>query len=534
MPFLALGLSEPIHRAIAAEGYTTPTPIQAQAIPHALEGRDVLGCAQTGTGKTAAFALPILQRLAESHADRAPARGHSASPHGRAPRRPIRALILSPTRELALQIAESFRAYGRHSGLRHAVIFGGVNQNPQTRALNEGVDILVATPGRLLDLMNQGFVDLRRIEIFVLDEADRVLDMGFLPDLRRVVAKLPAKRQTLLFSATMPSEIRDLAHTILREPVSVQVSPVSSAAPKVEQSVYLVNRRHKSALLTHLLGGAFYTRVLVFTRTKHGADKVARTLNRAGIRADAIHGNKSQNARQRALANFKTAKTPVLVASDIAARGIDVDDVSHVINYDLPNVPETYVHRIGRTGRAGATGMAISFCGAEERSYLRDIEKLIRRPIEVRTDAPDFAALDATATKVGFDGHDDGRRERPRAAAHAGHRSQRPQQPRQRQHGHGSRGGQGYSEVHSNHGGAKPTGRGRRGKRAGQPAAIAAKAGGSDAAHSARPRPHAHHPSLHHNTVAGGVGGGGGAKPKPFYRGRGKGRGPKRGPLASR
>jgi ATP-dependent RNA helicase RhlE len=382
MHFQDLRLSEPILRAVSAEGYHTPTPIQLKAVPHVLEGRDLLGCAQTGTGKTAAFALPILHRL-------------SASPIPAGTRRVIRALVLSPTRELASQIADSFRTYGRHCPLRHAVIFGGVGQNPQTKALRGGLDILVATPGRLLDLMNQGHVDLRGVEYLVLDEADRMLDMGFIHDIRRIVAKVPARRQTLMFSATMPQDIRQLAEALLTRPVHVEVTPVASTVEKVEQSVYFVVKRHKPALLRHLLETTSVTRCLVFTRTKHGADRVVKQLAHAGVRAEAIHGNKSQNNRQRALGNFRSGKTPVLVATDIAARGIDVDGVSHVINYDVPNEPETYVHRIGRTGRAGASGIAVSFCDHEERGYLHDIQRLIRKPLKVNEDHPIYPALEA-------------------------------------------------------------------------------------------------------------------------------------------
>jgi len=395
MKFEELRLAEPILRAVVAEGYLLPTPIQIKAIPHVIEGRDLLGCAQTGTGKTAAFALPILHRLSQSNGNGDAAHGsrhetrHHAAPAGKQrQRRPVRCLVLSPTRELALQIAESFRAYGRFTGLRHTVVYGGVNQNPQTLALRDGVDILVATPGRLLDLMNQGFIDLRAVEVFVLDEADRMLDMGFIPDIRRVVAKLPAKRQTLFFSATMPPDIRKLADTILSHPVSVQVAPASAPADNVEHSVYFVEKPNKPTLLTHLLSSTPVSRALIFTRTKHGADRVAKHLHRAGIRAEAIHGEKSQTARQRALENFRSNRTSVLVATDIAARGLDIDEISHVINYDLPNVPETYVHRIGRTARAGASGIAVSFCDHDERPHLKAIERLIRRSITVqRADA---------------------------------------------------------------------------------------------------------------------------------------------------
>jgi ATP-dependent RNA helicase RhlE len=381
MTFRALGLAEPVLRAVDDEGYTTPTPIQSQAIPHVLAARDVLGCAQTGTGKTAAFALPILHRLMS--AERAPeTRG-----------RPIRVLVLSPTRELACQIGESFRTYGRHTALRQTVVFGGVGQQPQTRALRHGVDILVATPGRLLDLMNQGFIDLRAVEIFVLDEADRMLDMGFMPDVRRVVAKMPAQRQTLLFSATFPEAVGQLANAIVRDPVRIRVAPVKATANLIEQSVFFVSRQNKPRLLAQYLSTQVVTRALVFTRTKRGADRVARDLGRAGILADAIHGNKSQSARQRTLAEFKANPGQVLVATDIAARGIDVEGISHVLNFDLPHEPEMYVHRIGRTGRAGASGVAVSLCDEEERQLLKAIERHTGRLLPV---AGNFPAASAT------------------------------------------------------------------------------------------------------------------------------------------
>ena len=374
MRFEDLRLIEPLLRAVRTERYDHPTPIQAEAIPLILAGRDVLGCAQTGTGKTAAFALPILQQLGKRSAG-------AKAPAGR-----IRVLVLCPTRELAQQIFESFRTYGRHTNVRQAVIFGGVNQNPQVRALRAGVDVLIATPGRLLDLMGQGLVSIKSTEILVLDEADRMLDMGFLPDLRRILTDVPRKRQTLLFSATMPALIRKLAGDILHDAVPVQVSRVSSPAPSVTHSVYHVEKTDKPALLAHLLTQTPYTRALVFSRTKHGADKVVKKLERAGVPAAALHGNKSQGARTRALAEFKSGKTPVLIATDIAARGLDVEDISHVINYDLTPEPETYVHRIGRTGRAGASGIAISFCTSEQHADLRAIERLIREPLQRETD----------------------------------------------------------------------------------------------------------------------------------------------------
>ncbi|MFI5357832.1 MAG: DEAD/DEAH box helicase [Opitutales bacterium] len=372
MSFSNLKLVELIQKTLAAEGYEVPTPIQKQAIPHVLEGRDVLGCAQTGTGKTAAFALPILQRLAAKPA-----------PHGA--QRHVRCLVLCPTRELATQIGLSFRTYGQGLDVRHTTIFGGVNQKPQASALRHGVDVVVATPGRLLDLLQQRLVDLRHVEVLVLDEADRMLDMGFIHDIRKIVAVLPAVRQNLLFSATMPTEIRRLADTILRNPVSVQVAPAAATADHIDQSVYFVEKNAKPALLAKLFNELPMSRALVFTRTKHGADRVVKHLRNFGINAEAIHGNKSQNARERALANFKAQKTPILVATDIASRGIDIDDISHVVNYDLTHEPETYIHRIGRTARAGAAGCAVSFCDHEELSNLRAIERLIRISIPVKS-----------------------------------------------------------------------------------------------------------------------------------------------------
>jgi ATP-dependent RNA helicase RhlE len=390
-PFSEFGLAPPILRAIVTEGYTAPTPIQSQAIPHVVAGRDLLGCAQTGTGKTAAFALPILHRLLGAEVarsgDRARTQGADAAPRSRGRR--IRVLVLSPTRELAAQIGDSFRAYGRHTGLRHTVVFGGVNQRPQVRDLQRGVDILIATPGRLLDLMNQGFIDLAAVEIFVLDEADRMLDMGFLPDLRRVIAKLPSRRQTLLFSATMPEPIQRLADSILRDPVQVRIAPVQATTDLIEQSVCHVTNLQKPQKLANFLTSNPVTRAIVFTRTKHRADRVTRQLNQAGVSAAALHGDKTQAARQRALAGFKSnrAGIQVLVATDVAARGIDVEGVSHVLNYDLPHEPEMYVHRIGRTGRAGVPGIAVSFCDHEERPHLQAIERLIRRKLRVETDS---------------------------------------------------------------------------------------------------------------------------------------------------
>ncbi|NDA61816.1 MAG: DEAD/DEAH box helicase [Chitinophagia bacterium] len=363
MTFDSLHIIPSILEALQQEGYTHPTPIQEQAIPPALRGRDVLGCAQTGTGKTAAFAIPILQNL---HLQTA------AAPIEKG----IKALIVTPTRELAIQIGESLSAYGSKLKLKHQVIFGGVSQVPQTQLLQKGVDILVATPGRLLDLMQQGYISLQQVRVLVLDEADRMLDMGFIHDVKKILAKLPVKKQTLFFSATMPPEIAALTASLLHDPVRVEVTPVSSTAETIVQSVFHVNRENKKLLLAHLLKDSNIKSALVFTRTKHGADKVVKDLQKSGYTAEAIHGNKSQNARQRALSNFKIGTTRVLVATDIAARGIDVEQLSHVINYELPNIPETYVHRIGRTGRAGASGIAISFCEQEEREFLRDIQKL--------------------------------------------------------------------------------------------------------------------------------------------------------------
>jgi ATP-dependent RNA helicase RhlE len=385
MTFENLSLIAPILRAVQEEGYTHPTPIQQQAIPVVLNHRDILGCAQTGTGKTAAFAIPVLQLLSEN-----PTKGQ----------RHIRTLILTPTRELAIQINESFAAYGKHLSLNHAVIYGGVSQLAQTNALRKGLDILIATPGRLLDLMQQGFVHLNKIEIFVLDEADRMLDMGFINDVKKVVTKLPHKRQTLFFSATMPNDIIKLANTILTDPVEVAVTPPSSTVDKINQKLYYVTKGEKKNLLHHILKDKAIRSALIFTRTKHGADKVMRELNKNGIKALAIHGNKSQNARQHALNDFKSGAIRVLVATDIAARGIDVDHLSHVINFDLPNVPETYVHRIGRTGRAGADGVAISFCDSEEKAFLKDIQKDIGKTIPVVEEHPYLPSAEAIKSEL--------------------------------------------------------------------------------------------------------------------------------------
>ncbi len=371
MTFKELDLIEPILKALQQTGYTTPTPIQEQAIPVLLKGKDLLGCAQTGTGKTAAFAIPLIQRLYQSD--------HKKG---------IKALILTPTRELAIQIGENFDQYAGYTGVKHAVIFGGVPQKAQVDALKRGVQVLIATPGRLLDLQSQGCISLKGLEYFVLDEADRMLDMGFIHDIKKVLKLIPARRQTLFFSATMPSEIEKLADSMLTNPEKIEVTPVSSTVDTIRQSVYFVEKKEKKDLLLHLLKNPEIESVLIFTRTKHGADKLARILNKSEIGAEAIHGNKSQNARQRALTNFKDHTTRVLIATDIAARGIDVNQLSHVINYELPNISETYVHRIGRTGRAGYDGIAISFCESEELPYLKDIQKLIGLQIPVVKDHP--------------------------------------------------------------------------------------------------------------------------------------------------
>ncbi|SFH00424.1 DEAD/DEAH box helicase [Pontibacter chinhatensis] len=416
MTFENLNLIEPILKALKTEGYTTPTPIQAKSIPLILQKRDLLGCAQTGTGKTAAFSIPILQLLHEKQ----------GSDKGQ---RKIKALILTPTRELALQIADSIEAYGKHTGLKHTVIFGGVPQKKQTDALRAGVDILVATPGRLLDLMAQKYVHLQHLELFVLDEADRMLDMGFVNDVKKVLKVLPEKKQSLFFSATMAPEIMKLADTILVDPAKVEVTPVSSTANTIQQSVYYVKGPDKRKLLLHLLKDDAMESVLVFTRTKRGADRVAKDIAKAGVTAEAIHGNKAQNARVRALDNFKSRKTRVLVATDIAARGIDVDDLSHVVNYELPNEPETYVHRIGRTGRAGASGIALSFCGADEVPYLASIQKLISKNVPVIDNHPfpltakDFAEAASTVKEQKKQGSRGGRSRwgnKPAAASSTG------------------------------------------------------------------------------------------------------------------
>jgi ATP-dependent RNA helicase RhlE len=375
MTFDKLDIIEPILKAIEAKGYTHPTPIQEKSIPILLRRRDLLGCAQTGTGKTAAFAIPILQHI---YKDAAPERG----------RRRIKALVVTPTRELAIQIKDNFSEYGAYTGIKNTVIFGGVKQGAQTKALNAGVDILIATPGRLLDLIGQGYVSLRDVKYFVLDEADQMLDMGFIHDIRRIIDMLPKRRQSLFFSATMPKSIVTLAGKILGNPDKVTIRPEQTTAEKVGQSLYYVSKKAKPKLLIFLLKANEVASTLVFSRTKHGADKVVKGLVKAGIQAEAIHGNKSQNARQLALTNFKNGNTKVLVATDIAARGIDVSELALVVNFDLPNIPETYVHRIGRTGRASASGNAISFCDTDEKPYLKDIQKLIKQDIDVVKDHP--------------------------------------------------------------------------------------------------------------------------------------------------
>ena len=411
--FESLRVGENLRRALRDVGYTEPTPIQSQAIPHLLQGRDLLGIAQTGTGKTAAFALPLLQRLDE---ERSPAK----------PRRP-RALILAPTRELALQIHEELGRYGRYLSLRHTYIFGGVSANPQIKALAQGIDVVVATPGRLLDLAGQRKIDLSEVSVLVLDEADRLLDMGFVRDVKRIVAMTPKTRQSLLFSATMPKEVVSLAREILRDPIRVDVSPKEVTVSEIDQRVVMVGTNDKQRMLEHLLRDDEVSRAIVFTRTKHGANRVAKKLERAGIGAEAIHGNKSQNARQRALSNFKNGDAWVLVATDIAARGIDIDAVSHVFNFELPHEPESYVHRIGRTGRAGATGAAWSLVDPSERGRLRAVERLIRSsPSEISVELPPRDAAEQLRDRED---------ERPRRDSRPPRNGQRPgqgQRPRRR------------------------------------------------------------------------------------------------------
>lgn len=382
LSFEHLKLIEPLIKALVSSGYSEATPIQVQAIPALLQKRDLLGCAQTGTGKTAAFALPIIQMLFQQRST------HKT--------KAIRALVLAPTRELAIQVADSFGKYGKHTGVRHVAIFGGVSQHQQTQALRRGVDVVIATPGRLLDLVIQGHISLQHIEYLVLDEADRMLDMGFINDIKKILSRIPAQRQTIFFSATMPEEVQHLVNSILKNPVRIEVTPVSSTGENIGQSVYFVEKTNKRALLQHVIRDKDMENVLVFTRTKHGADKVASDLNRAGIAAEAIHGNKSQNARQRALSNFKLKATRVLVATDIAARGIDVRDLPYVINFELPDCAETYVHRIGRTGRAGAKGEALTFCDSNERDQLKDIRKISKTAIHVVDGHPFVSSVSAS------------------------------------------------------------------------------------------------------------------------------------------
>jgi ATP-dependent RNA helicase RhlE len=469
--FTELKLSAPLLQALATEGYEKPTPIQTQAIPPLLDGRDLLGIAQTGTGKTAAFALPLLHRLTSTDRRAAP--------------RCVRVLILTPTRELCVQILDSFRSYGRHLRLSRAAVYGGVSQGPQVQALSRGVDVLVATPGRLLDLMNQGQVRFDMLEAFVLDEADRMLDMGFIVPVKRIVAKLPKVRQTLLFSATMPQTVAGLADSLLKDPVRVEVTPVATTAERISQRVHFVEKANKRALLEHLLGDQSIARALVFTRTKHGANKVADQLGKAGVRADAIHGNKSQNARQKALNDFRNGKVRVLVATDIAARGIDVDGITHVVNFDLPNEPESYVHRIGRTARAGNDGIAISFCDSEERAFLRDIERTIRQQVTVDADHPFHAAHIV-------DGH------KPAAVRPAG------------RNGTGSKPAQDRAASRTNrHHDARPRDDERRshhGQRSDRPARPASERDGQSRghhAHSPKPNEHRHQDGRRHEQLDG-------------------------------
>ena len=421
MRFEDLLLIDPLVRAVHDEGYTEPTPVQERAIPLALAGRDVLACAQTGTGKTAAFALPILQRM---HAQPVPSPRH------------VRVLVLAPTRELATQIGDSFRTYGRHLGFKHHVIYGGVGQHPQTQALRHGLDIVVATPGRLLDLMGQGHAKLNRVEVLVLDEADRMLDMGFIHDVRKIIQTLPRMRQTLFFSATLPHDIRTLAHDILTDPVRVEVTPTATVVEKIEQKVCFVGKAEKFPLLQKLLRDPAINRALIFTRTKHGANKLAKQLNGVSVRADAIHGNKAQSARERSLEDFRRGKIRVLVATDIAARGIDVEGITHVFNYDLPNIAESYVHRIGRTARAGASGASISFCAPEERQDLAEIERLIKMRLPVIEGTPDLhREAPAHSARPAGQGH---RAAVGHGVTHGG----------RGQHGHGAPHGQGAAPAH--------------------------------------------------------------------------------------
>ena len=418
-PFTALGLRPEIVRSVVDEGYTTPTPIQDKVLSHVLAGRDVIACAQTGTGKTAAFVLPLLEQLAKANK----------------PRGPVRVLILTPTRELATQIGERIAAYGRHTGARHAIVFGGVNQRRQEQALSYAPEILVACPGRLLDLMHQGIVRLNQVEHLVLDESDRMLDMGFVPDVRRICSVLPKQRQTLLYSATMPPGVASLARAMLTDPAEVTVTPPATTAPLIEQSVVFVSKADRRALLERILADSKVLRAIIFTATKRGANRLAEQLSRAGIESAAIHGDKSQNARDRALNAFRSGEQRVLIATDVASRGIDVDGISHVINFDLPNTPECYVHRIGRTGRAGATGEAISFCDPTERSLLTQIERLIRQRLSVNKSVSSASGAEARTDVA------------PERA-----RDQRPQSYEQR----GAANGQGQGQYQSRPGQGRP------------------------------------------------------------------------------
>jgi ATP-dependent RNA helicase RhlE len=487
MAFNALRLSAPLLKALAEEGYEKPTPIQAQAIPPALEGRDILGCAQTGTGKTAAFALPLIQRLTAAREI------GKAAAKSRMPGRP-HALILAPTRELAVQIADSINVYGRHAAVKTCLVFGGVGQNPQVAALRAGVDVVVATPGRLLDLIQQRHCSLQDVHVLVLDEADRMLDMGFIKPIRTITGMVPKERQTMLFSATMPKEVKHLAESLLREPVRVEVTPVASAAPKIGQRVMHVARELKQPLLERLLESDDMTSVVVFTRTKHGADRVMKRLVRARVDALAIHGNKNQNQRQRALDAFRTGKVRVLVATDVAARGIDVDGVSHVVNYDVPVEAESYVHRIGRTGRAGATGQAITFCEPAERGALKDIEKLVGKPVPVAAVPQDLQAL----SKLPEPGEEPARREHPHSGrGRQGRSAGRPQG------GDGGGSGRGERNAPKASSGKSPAhGRGgahRKVARSGSSTAGGTSGGGTAAAsaRAAHPASSTPHPRAH-------------------------------------
>lgn len=517
MTFEQLQLVAPILKALNEENYTEPTPIQQQAIPAVLAGRDVFGCAQTGTGKTAAFSLPIVQRLLETR----PKSGG---------RKPIRSLILTPTRELALQIKENIDAYSRYTAIRCAAVVGGVSQRAQELDLQRGVDILIATPGRLIDLINQKVADLSQVSILVLDEADRMLDMGFINDVKKIIAVMPKARQTLFFSATMPPEITRLVNSLLTDYVKVEITPVSSTVDRIEQSLYLVDKANKQKLLGDLMQDASIASALVFTRTKHGADRVARLLGRVGVTAQAIHGNKSQNARQSALNNFKSGKTRVLVATDIAARGIDIEELSHVINFNLPNIPETYVHRIGRTGRNGMSGVAISFCEYEELPYLKDIQKLIRKTIPEVTDHayPMQITTDAqlAASKADTEDNQQQRQQRQRDDGSSRHRrggqSAQPAAQGARQGGGNAQGGrQGGGNASSSAGGGQRQGRAG-GSGASQSRSGAGQGQGRSGAGQSQERSGGRAPHAH---TAGQAGGGSGGNRKRRRPGAGAGAG---------